>query len=336
MDETAPDERSVVATFGLRGRVGELVVVSGAWSNRVYRLTVGSDVYAIKEMRNPWEIAQWREWLDEAWRFEQRAIEAGIVAPRPVPAPDGSCLAEVDRRGGGSCSVRLHHWVDGTPAPLGPATRELASWAGETLARLHALRVAPANRSVFPSLNTINADRWPLLVAEAASARVPWAPEVAAAAAAVARIASMAIAAGDGRDEEVMTHGDIDQKNILLVDGQPVLCDWDVAAPFVPRREVADVAMSFGAWERFDIARQVISAYRSAGGDLGTVTSGDIAQPLMIGIDWVALNIERALRLRAVTDQEAQLGESLVPGLLQNLQRSIAVSDDITSLLTPT
>lgn len=129
---------------------------------RVYCLTVGSDVYAVKEMRNPWEIAHWREWLDEAWRFELRAIDAGIVAPPPVPATDGSCLAEVARRGGGSCSVRLHHWLDGTPAPLGPATRELASWAGETLARLHALRVAPANRSVFPTLNTLNAERWPL------------------------------------------------------------------------------------------------------------------------------------------------------------------------------
>lgn len=336
MDESAPDERSIVAAFGLRGRIGELVAVRGAWSNRVYRLVVGSDVYATKEMRNPWDIVQWREWLDEAWRFEQRAIEAGIVAPTPVPAPDGSCLAEVDRRGGGSCSVRLHHWVDGTPVPLGPATRELAMWAGETLARLHALRVAPANRAVFPTLNTINAERWPLLVAQAASARVPWAPEAAAAAATVALIASMAIAAGDGRDEEVMTHGDIDQKNVLLVDGQPVLCDWDVAAPFVPRREVADVAMSFGVWERFDIAREVIGAYRSAGGELGSLTSRDIAQPLMIGIDWIALNIERALRLRPVTDHEAELGESLVPGLLRTLHRSIVLSEDITSLLTPT
>lgn len=27
-----------------------------------------------------------------------------------------------------------------------------------------------------------------------------------------------------------MTHGDVDQKNILLVDCAPRLCDWDVAA----------------------------------------------------------------------------------------------------------
>ena len=133
-----------------------------------------------------------------------------------------------------------------------------------------------------------------------------------------------------------MTHGDIDQKNLLLVDGQPMLCDWDVASPLVPRREVADVALSFAAWERFDIGREVISAYRLSGGELGELTPLDLAQPLMIGVDWIVLNIERALRMRSVTDHEATLGYSLVATLLQNLQRSIVLADDIGSLLTPT
>lgn len=305
--DSPPNPRAVADAFGLNGSVGELVPVSGAWSNRVYRLKVGDRSYAVKEIRNPWNIPHWREWLEQAWRFELDAIAAGVPAPDPIPAPDGRCVADVDRAGTGSCAVRVHRWVDGKPAPLGPVNEELASWAGSVLSAMHSLRVAPHDRSVFPT----------------------------AASPVVADIAVLVAEAGDGLDEEVMTHGDVDQKNVLLVGDRPLLCDWDVAAPLVPRREVADVALSFGVWERFDISRAVIDAYRQAGGELDRLTPLDIAQPLMISVDWLVLNIERALRLRACSDEEASLGQTLVPGLLDRLQRSMAIARDIQALLTP-
>lgn len=336
MDDRPPDARAVAAAFSLTGDVGEFVPVGGAWSNRVFRLDVGGALYVVKEMRNPWNIGCWREWLEQAWTFEQRAIAAGVLAPTPVPAPDGGCLAEVARRGDGACEVRVHRWVDGVPAPLGPATEQLAAWAGATLATLHALRVTPTDRDIFPRPNTDNADRWSELIEHARVADVAWAPAAAAVAGTVSDIAALVVEAGDGLDEEVMTHGDVDQKNVLLADGRPVLCDWDVAAPLVPRREVADVALSFGVWERFDIAREVIEAYRKAGGDLERLTPHDIAQPLMIGIDWIVLNIERALRLRPCSDSEANLGDALVPELLERLRRSTAIAHDIERILTPT
>lgn len=55
-----------------------------------------------------------------------------------------------------------------------------------------------------------------------------------------------------------MTHGDVDQKNLVLGVSGPVLCDWDLAVPLVPGRELADAALSLGAWMQRDIARQVV------------------------------------------------------------------------------
>lgn len=43
--------------------------------------------------------------------------------------------------------------------------------------------------------------------------------------------------------DEVMTHGDVDQKNIVIAPGGPVLCDWDLAMPMVPRRELAETML---------------------------------------------------------------------------------------------
>ena len=84
----------------------------------------------------------------------------------------------------------------------------------------------------------------------------------------VAVIADLVRSAGQRPAPEVMSHGDIDQKNLVLTADGPVLCDWDVAMPLVPRRELADVALSMGGWERLGSARKVLRSYRSASGEV--------------------------------------------------------------------
>jgi hypothetical protein len=247
--------------------------VAGAWSHRVFRLDLGPRSYAVKEMRNPEDDPDWIDWLAEAWTFEQQAIAAGITA-----------------------------------APPGPATPGLARWTGGTLARLHLLDVRPRRRDVFPSVDVANATRWAALVEAADRGTAPWLDLMRRASPCVTAIADLALASRSRPEDEVMTHGDVDQKNIILHASGPHLCDWDVAAPLVPSRELASVALSMAVWEHFDIAREVVRAYRGAGGQVDRIAPEDLGPPLMLGIDWMVLNIERALRLRPVTDAEAATG----------------------------
>lgn len=333
--DAPPAGGAVAAAFRLKGTAGTLRHVPGAWSNRVFRLTVGSETFAVKEMRDPWQSSGRTDWLAEAWEFEQRAIAAGVAAPEPIPNPaDGSCLAVVERHGeGGEAVVRVHRWIEGDPAPLGPASGALACWSGETLALLHGLEERPGRREVFPVLNVDNAERWTSLTDAADRAGAPWAHLMHAASAAVAAIAELAVESGHRPDQEVMTHGDVDQKNVVVNIAGAHLCDWDGAAPLVPRREVADVAMSMAGWERFDIAKEVIRTYRAAGGELEQLTAADLGQPMMIGVDWIVLNVERALRLRSVSDEEAALGSRLVPDLLMRLPHHLDIAERIHELL---
>jgi hypothetical protein len=181
---------------------------------------------------------------------------------------------------------------------------------------LHGLRITPRDRDLFPFTSTATAARWPELTEAARQRQAPWATTMEAAAPAVALIADLARSAGFRPDQEVMTHGDVDQKNLLLTKAGPVLCDWDLAAPIVPRRELADVAMSLAAWTDLDIAREVVRSYREGGGDDTTIEPPDLGQSMMIGLDWVAFNVERAIGLRPSGAQEASLARELVPGLL--------------------
>lgn len=325
----------MLAAFGIRGRVRGMTSVAGAWSNRVYRLDADTGTFAVKELRNPWDSPRWREWLAAAWEFEQLALAAGVPMPEPVPNPgDGGCLAWVGvAHGDVIVPVRLHVWVDGAAAESGPVTGEVAAWAGRTLARLHLLGIQPADRGVFPVISTATARRWPTFAEQAHLAGAPWAGQLLDLVPTVSLIAELAESSALRHAGEVMTHGDVDQKNLLITTDGPVLCDWDVAMPLVPRRELADVAMSMAGWEHPGIARSVTAAYSSAGGEPADFGPEDLGPSLMTGLDWIAFNIGRATGARPATSAESALSNRLLPGLLARLPREVDAALGVRQIL---
>lgn len=114
-----------------------------------------------------------------------------------------------------------------------------------------------------------------------------------------------------------------------------MLCDWDVAMPLVPRRELADVALSLGAWERLEVSRRVVRAYRAAGGADEEIEPPDLGQTLMTGLDWIAFNVECAIGRRPAPPERAALAESLVPGLLSGFPRRTAAALRVGETLRP-
>jgi aminoglycoside phosphotransferase (APT) family kinase protein len=217
----------------------------------------------------------------------------------------------------------LHAWVEGTQPGPAPVTRQTASWTGRTLATLHLLGIRAADRSLFPLPDTTTADDWPDLIRAARLASAPWADQLQAVRPAVAEIA---LAAGHRPGDEVMSHGDVDQKNLLLTADGPVLCDWDVAMPMVPSRELADVAMSLAGWERQEIGREVLRAYRAAGGLITGVRPCDLGQSMMSSLDWIAFNVGRATGTQPAGPADAALGRRLVPELLARLPHELKIA----------
>jgi aminoglycoside phosphotransferase (APT) family kinase protein len=331
-----PDPAAVLAAFRIAGRAVDLVEVSGAWSNRVYRLTTDTGRrYAVKQLLDTWGDTGWQAWLDVAWEFERSAFAAGVEMPEPIanPADDG-CLAWVTSRANGApVPVRLHRWVDGGAIGPGPVDRAVARWAGRVLATLHGLRFRPVERTAFPALGTESADRWPELVRAAVDARAAWAGLLMEAEPAVRTIAELSRQAPPSDEPEPMSHGEIDQKNIVRSPRGPVLCDWDVAHPVVPRQELAEAAMSMAGWKRVHIARTVVSAYEAAAGRQVTVAPADLGPAMMRSLDWIRFNVERAIGTRPAGDGERARSSGLVPGLVQQLPQHVYVAQRVPQLL---
>lgn len=333
-EDNAPEAEAVIAAFGLDGPVAGWVQVGGAWSNRVYRLNAGASAFAVKEMVNPWGVERWQQQLEVSWSFELLAIDAGIAAPSPVRNPaTGGCLAWVRNKGGIEVPVRVHQWVPGRPFPPEVVDADTATWAGNVLAVLHGLEIKPDDRELFPVPNVNTATTWSELTEAAASEGVEWAALMKNAAAAVDAIAELVLSDGHRPAEEILSHGDIDQKNLIATELGPALCDWDVASPVVPRRELADVALSMGCWQDFSVARQVVRAYRAAGGDDTQVTAPDLGVPMMVGIDWVAFNVDRALGRWPASPADVARAHKLLPDLLAAIPHELETAMRITDIL---
>ena len=53
----------------------------------------------------------------------------------------------------------------------------------------------------------------------------------------------------------------------------------------------------------------------------------------MVGLDWLALNVERAIGLWTATPAETKLSNSLVPGLIVEYLQAVELADALPGLL---
>jgi len=328
----APAPAGVLAAFGEPGQVTAYDEVAGGWSNRVWHLTTTRGDYAVKELRNAWGEPRWREWLAEGWRLELAARAAGVAMPEPVANPaTGEALAYVVRSdGSGEAPVRLHRWVGSTRVPREPVGPELARWVGRTLATVHALAMRPTAPDVYSGrVGLTTADVWPDLVARSRAAGAPWAEQLAAAEA-VARRASALLEAWDPA-EEVLCHGDVDQKNLLVAEDGPRLCDWDVVLPRLPAQDLAEAAMSMACWRSPRAAVAVIDGYREHGGAVGDIAPSDLGPSLASRLGWIRFSIDRALGARADGRQLPDGPD--VGALLADLEHRLVVAESVPDWL---
>jgi Ser/Thr protein kinase RdoA (MazF antagonist) len=334
----APDPGAVLAAFGLPGVVTAYDDVDGGWSNRVLRLTSTHGDHAVKELHNAWGEPRWREWLREAWRLELAARSVGVRMPEPVAAPDGGCVADVTPSDGAdTVPVRLHHWVTAEQVPREPVTPDLGRWVGRTLASVHGLALRPLHPELYagrPGLTT--AEVWPDLVARSRASRAPWSDQLAAAEP-LARRASALLVPWDP-DDEVLCHGDVDQKNLLVASDGPLLCDWDVVLPRLPVHDLAEAALSMASWRSAQVAASVLEAYRDTVGPVdrcgpAPLMPTDLGPSLASRLGWICFTVDRALQARtAGTHLDGSVLVD-VPELLRDLEHRVDVAERIEAWL---
>ena len=224
--------------------------VHGGLLNRMWRLETDQGVFAVKELTLD------RDWTyrpDDIFRLEQAAFAAGIPMPEPISADS---------------EVLVHRWVDGTKVPEAPVPAAFAFEIGEILARIHALDVEWTHVSIEDPMPT----DWPDLASRAVASKQPWADELVAAVDAFLAMAAF-VDGCERRGPVVLTHKDINQKNLLDASGHPIVLDWETAGKLHLASELGSTAVNLAKVNEREhgdpaVFGAVLDGYVAAGGTL--------------------------------------------------------------------
>ncbi|GAA4019705.1 phosphotransferase enzyme family protein [Streptomyces plumbiresistens] len=250
--------------------------------------------------------------------------QLGISSPRLMPNPDGAYVSQLTPSLGGSY-VKLYDWVEGTRAD--PSEPEMLSWCGRTLALLH--RAGEGAAAGAPSdwyeQCPQEAD-WEQLHKETQRAGMPWADAlgrfIATSAAELARYVTPS-----GPGGLVTSHLDMQPQNVLVGPSGPVLLDWDNAGVISAERELARAVYVWAGGNDFhaDSARQLVRAYRDAGGPGAVKGLESFSMLFATDLNFVYVQAECAVD-PTVTAAQRAFGSDRVVASLRSLPGLAAVA----------
>ncbi|WP_245864083.1 phosphotransferase [Paenibacillus donghaensis] len=303
-------------------------VVSGGLLHQMYRVETTTGTYAIKAL-NP-QIMQRPDAMCNYIQSEQIAKAAAQQIPA-LPAKEwhGRFMHEI----GGQYYLVFDYWADGQSLKAPHIKLSHCHRMGAILADIHQMDFSGLECST-PEPTKAELSDWTAYVQKGWEQQAVWSTLMEEASGqlyewnAKASRAAQLLATG-----MVLSHRDLDPKNVLWNDDQPLVIDWEAAGYIHPKQELIETAVYWSEDESGDLNEQKFKAFMA-----GYVENGGNVQPdwepaLALGfmgkLDWLEYSLKRSLWLECSSEEEQQLGTEQVAATLHSLRRY----NDNTSVL---
>lgn len=131
----------------------------------------------------------------------------------------------------------------------------------------------------------------------------------------------------------VISHRDLDCKNVLWSQNNPIIIDWEAAGYINPMHELIETAIYWSENESGNIDTErflaFINAYKKRYGTLQANWSIFLANGFSGKLGWLEYNLKRSLQIECTDEEEQQLGTAQVTVTINAIRR---YSDMISEL----
>ncbi len=297
--------------------IGQTEQVTGGLLHKMYRVTTDKGIYAVKVL-NP-EIMKRPAALRNTVNSEK--IAAAFQSVIPVVAAleiDGKQIHKLN-----GAYYMVFDWVEGTSIFPPKVTTEHCYAIGQILGKIHHANLAidgvTREEDAAPMfawdryrelIQGTETEPWAVCYQEALTDIKCWNQAVCDAQDALAKTM-------------VISHRDLDPKNVLWNENAPLIIDWEAAGYINPYQEFLEVVNYWADDGEGEISKEKFDALLDAytqhvqldGVDWDKVIAGSYMG--MLG--WLEYNVKRALGMEATAEDEIQLGKEQVATTIKEL-----------------
>jgi thiamine kinase-like enzyme len=123
----------------------------------------------------------------------------------------------------------------------------------------------------------------------------------------------------------VISHGDLDPKNVMWNQDNPILIDWESAGFRNPMQDLIETAIYWSENEMGIVDKEsffaFIGGYKRAFGTLQANWRMILANGFLGKLGWLEYNLKRSLWIECTDAGEQQLGTAQVTGTLNSIRR---------------
>lgn len=295
---------------------GEPSAVAGGLLHKMYRVHTDKGIFAVKVLNR--EIVKrpdaLKNTINSELAAEAFAGEIPVIASLRI---DGKQIHELN-----GTYYMVFPWITGKSVFPGEISGTHCRRMGKILGKLHAkklfLKEMEAEKAAFPLYE------WERYLQMAAQDKEEWVSCYRNAAEDIMRWNENACRAQTYLSENVViSHRDLDPKNVMWDGGAPFVIDWEAAGYVNPYQELLEVINYWADDGNGGLVKKYFEALVGAYSrcmPLDGVEWDKVFDGSYIGmLGWLEYNVKRALGLEASDEEEMQLGREQVKGTVAAL-----------------
>jgi Ser/Thr protein kinase RdoA (MazF antagonist) len=269
--------------------------VTGGFLHRMWRVDAPAQSYAVKEL-DPGvvESAQVREEYKRSEEMSRAFKKNGVPAVCALEI-GGQTLHESDGKW-----FLVFDWVDGETCDAALADKGKAVVIAEVLGNMHRLNLVVSDKPGTDSDSGDEKNPYSALIDEAVEKNLPWAAAARGKAAELFALQQKGeLFCARGTDTHRLSHGDMDQKNVLWQGDTPGVLDWEGAGYVLAGVEALDLGLHWSGlnggrvdWDVFDA---FLKKYRKTSDSQLRVPENALDAVVFDILGWMQANMHRSL-----------------------------------------